>query len=439
MIDGACGPETPAGEFALFDLGRGVRLHAARSRKWKTTLIVARIAASLAEDPTRTALIPFVLARGTERLSSARAIARRLEELYDADLEPDVLRVGDAQSVELRLEVAGARYVSAGGSAPDTLREGIALVADLLFRPARDERGELKSEHVEGEKRNLGALIRGLRDERTEYAIERAREILGRGGPSARYELGAIEDLPAIRAADATARWRALVERHPIDLLVVSDRAPEEVLAALQARIPLEKRASAPLEVPAVVEAGRPRSEPVRAVERAALAQARVCLGFRTGLSYLGEQYAAFLVFDSVFGADAQSRLFLSVREGAGLAYEAATVLDRLKGTVIAHFGTDPGSVERVEALALAELERLRQDLVPAQELENARRHAILRVREIEDDPGLAAVFEYARTLSGRRDVSYRALLDSIRAVTAEDVRDVARRMDLDCVYVLTR
>src|SRR5437660_198347 len=99
--------------FELRELAPGWRLHAAREAKWKTTLVVARIAASLAEDATRSALVPFVLAQGTARLPSAREIARALEDLYDADLEPDVLRLGDAQVLEWKLEVVHPRYAGA--------------------------------------------------------------------------------------------------------------------------------------------------------------------------------------------------------------------------------------------------------------------------------------------------------------------------------------
>ncbi len=444
-----------ATEFELLELAPGVRLHVARSGRWKTTLAIARVAASLAEDATRTALVPFVLARGTERLPSSRELAQRLEELYDADLAPDVVRAGDAQAIEVRLEILHPRHAAARGA--DTLREGMALLGDVLFRPARGPDGLLREEHVEQEKKNLRTLILGLRDDRAEYALERTARLLGRGGPSERHELGAVEDLPGIGRADLTARWRALVERYPIDVLVVGDHDLGEVEAAARAAFPLELRAAAgrsaeptsraadPAPIPLPVEAATPAPlppagaapAPVREVERAGVKQARLCIGWRSGVRYLGPHYAPFLVLHGVLGAEAQSRLFLEVRERAGLAYEAATVVDRLKGTLIAHFGTDPADTERVEALALREVDRVREELVSARELAEAKRAIVEQVREIADDPARAALFEYARTLAGRRDVTLAALVSSIEAVRAEDVREVARRLVLDCVYVL--
>ena len=52
--------------------------------------------------------------------------------------------------------------------------------------------------------------------------------------------------------------------------------------------------------------------------------------------------------------------------------------------------------------------------------------------------PGALIDFEHARTLTGRLGVGLDDLARSIEAVSAEDVREAARGLVLDCVYVLT-
>lgn len=419
--------ETP--RFELRELAPGVRLHAAREVKWKTTLVVARIAASLAEDATRSALVPFVLAQGTARLPAARDVARALEELYDADLEPDVLRLGDVQVLEWRLEVAHPRYCGA-----DTLGAGLALLADVLHRPALSAEGALRASIVAQEKKNLRAAILGLKDERPEYAVEEAARLLGRDSPSAQYELGSVRELPRVGAADVTARWRALVLGHPFDLLVIGDHAPDEVERAARAAFPLER--AAPVVAVANEIVSR-TDESVRKIEKISGEQAHLCLGYRAGVEYLGDGYAAALLLHGILGADAQSRLFLGVREKEGLAYEARTTFDRLKGTITAYCGVDPKKAELAEALVEREVARLREEEVPPGELAEAKKYQRERLREVADDAMAAVSAEYARTLTGRRDVTVDELARRIEATTTAEVREAARRLALDCVYLL--
>ena len=417
-------------EFERVEIAPGARLHVSQERKWKTTLIVARLSCSLAEDPTRTALVPLVLARGTVRLRTPREVARHLEELCDADFDVDTLRLGDAQVVELRLEVAGSTYV--GGR--DTLGEGLDFLADVIFRPALDSSGCFAESGLAIEKENLRRAIEGLRDERAEYAVERTARLLGRGEPSERYQLGDVADLPSIGGADLAARWRALIARAHIDLFVCGECDAREVERAVRTRFPL---ASAADRIPAPLPLTAPRPGPeVREMECAALSQAHLCLGYRTGIGYLEKDYAPLAVLHALFGADAQSRLFKRVREKEGLAYEAGASFDQLKGTLTAHVGVDPRDVDRAEAIVGEELARLCEEAVPEPELEEARRYAFERLREADDDPLARAALEHAGALVGGEPVSHATLLDRLRAVTADEVREVARRLRLDAVFL---
>ncbi len=432
-------------EFEVVEIAPGLRLHLNREVKLKTTIVEASLACALDEDPTRTALIPHVLVRGTERLPDARAISRFLEDLYDADLEPDVIRHGDRQAPLLRLEVAHRRYLPGGGGRADgrdPLREGLALLGDLFFRPRLDPATDAFPEAVvRSEKAVLGREIRGLRDDRADYALERCGEEVARGEPASRYELGSVEDLPAIEPVDLAARWRDLVRRYPLDVLVVGDHDLAEVEAALRAGFPLERRARTAAEL-APAAPSRPTARALGTplhvvVERAQVEQAQLCLGYRTGIGYVAPEYAALLVFNAVFGGDGRSRLFQNVREKAGLAYEAASVLDRQKGIVTATLGIDPENVARVIGMVEAEATSLARGEIAPGELEDARKSVLLRLRDLEDDPIFRIGFERARTLEGRRDVTYVDLVARVASVTADEIAAVARRAALDTILAL--
>jgi predicted Zn-dependent peptidase len=424
-------------DLRLAALAPGVRLHLSPDRRWKTTTLIARLAAPLDEATEETALFPFVLARGTERSRSARELSRRLEDLYDAELEVDVLRLGDAQVVEVRLEVAGRAYVRGGR---DPLAEGMALLGEVLSRPALDGAGLLREETFEVERENLRHEIEGLRDERSEYAIERAHRLLGRGEPSARYELGDVAALERVERAALTARWRTLLLERPLDLLVAGDVDAAEVEALARAALPLGERRldarAAARTVLAVPRAARPAA-PVREEERLPGRQAHVCVCFRGGAPYLSGRYPALLVANAVLGGEQTSRLFLTVRERDGLAYEAYSLLDRAKGNLVVHVGCDDAATARVEAAVLAEARRLAAEEASPEELADARKAVAQRVLDLEDDPLARLGFAYARALIGRADLTPEALLAAVQAVGAAEARAAAAELVHDATVVI--
>ena len=126
------------------------------------------------------------------------------------------------------------------------------------------------------------------------------------------------------------------------------------------------------------------------------------------------------------------------MRETEGLAYDAGTIFDRGKGTVTAHVGFDPANAARVEELVRAEVADLQAEPVDDDELDDARKFAVQRASEIEDDPGLRIAFSYARALGGRPDFTVEDLIAGFRGVTVADVQKVAQRLHLDSIYLLT-
>ncbi len=80
-------------------------------------------------------------------------------------------------------------------------------------------------------------------------------------------------------------------------------------------------------------------------------------------------------VLNGVLGDGMSSRLFLSVREERGLAYDVGSGVTEYAdaGSLAIYAGVDPKGLEAALEAILAELERLRDELVPADELARAK------------------------------------------------------------------
>jgi predicted Zn-dependent peptidase len=418
------------GAFTRRDLAGGVRVFHAPSRKFKTVTVRCYLHAPLAAaEVTRTAVVPHVLARGSRRWPSLGELARRCEELYGASLTAGVAKVGEAQSVYVGVEVVEDRYLPAGAGA---VAGALELLRALLLEPARDGDGLLRAAVVTQEKANLAHRIQALVNDKVRYASLRCVEEMCRGEPYALHAYGRLEDIPAVDAPAVTRRYEELVAHAPVDVFVVGGEPGlgDEVAAAFD-RGP---RQAWPLPA---TQPGRAPEQPRRVVERQAVDQGKLCLGYRTPVRLGDRRYPAMVVYNGVLGGFPHSKLFRNVRERASLAYYASSRYEALKGIVLVAAGIDVARFGDALAIIEAQVADLAAGRITADEFAATQSGLRNRLRSAQDAPGSLIELGLEEAMTGTpRSLAER--LDELAAVTPDDVAAVAGQVRLDTVYFLT-
>jgi predicted Zn-dependent peptidase len=160
--------------------------------------------------------------------------------------------------------------------------------------------------------------------------------------------------------------------------------------------------------------------------------QAQVLIGV-PGPSLRDPDRYAMAVLDAAID-DAGRRLFTEIRDRRGLAYSVGSAWVGLTdaGIWLASAGVDPENVDLVTDLILDEMRRLRDEPLTAEELEEAKSYMEGRsVLGLETNLGQARRFSSQEALGVREPIA--EYLQRIQAVTADDVRRVARRfLDLE-------
>jgi predicted Zn-dependent peptidase len=171
--------------------------------------------------------------------------------------------------------------------------------------------------------------------------------------------------------------------------------------------------------------------DPLRAprvlVRRRETEQAHICLGARA-LSYMHPDRYALDLLNTVLGEGMSSRLFLSIRERLGLAYDvhSFTQKHRDTGYLGVYIGVEPKkAVDAVNAV-LMEMRVLSETELPDDELARAKEFTKGRLRlELEMTNGVAFWLTYQELLLGQiRTIEEEVAL--VDAVSAADVRRVA-------------
>ena len=139
-------------------------------------------------------------------------------------------------------------------------------------------------------------------------------------------------------------------------------------------------------------------------------------------------------VLNAVLGDGMSSRLFLGVREEHGLAYDVE--LRRRRATPTpgrsSLGGRRPGAAPAAIAAILAELARLRDEPVPAEELAKVKAYLAGGLELRLDDTRYLASWIGAQEALHDRVMTLDEALDAIEAVGAEDIRRLAGRLFRD-------
>jgi len=407
-----------------------LRLHVLPTKRFKTFAIALYAGIPLDEATvTDTALIPFVLRRGTARTPETIAFRERLDDMYGAGFGFDIYKRGDAQIVQFRLDVIHDDFVPAKES---LLQAALQLLGEVVTDPVTED-GAFRSKYVDAEKLTLQKRLQAIINDKIRYAAERCLEEMCAGEPYRLHPLGKLEDLAGITAESLYERFRRWLSEASFDLYVAGDTTMDEVRTMVVEAFRLE--GGAPSSYARSVL--RRREGDVRTVvERMDVGQGKLNMGLRADVGYGDDRYPAALMYNGILGGYPHSKLFLNVREKASLAYYAASRYDGHKGIVTIQSGIEIANYERAVAIIREQLEAMKAGSISELELSQTRAMIANHLREIQDSAFEMIGFDFNTVLSAR-ERTVDGLLAEVARVDAAAIAGVAGGVELDTIYFL--
>jgi predicted Zn-dependent peptidase len=171
------------------------------------------------------------------------------------------------------------------------------------------------------------------------------------------------------------------------------------------------------------------------------LEQVHLCLGVPCYPASHELRFASYLL-NTVLGGGMSSRLFQNIREKLGLAYAVFSDLNpyRDTGCLSVYAGTALESTPQVISLVLQEFRKLKDDLLPFEELRRAKDHLKgSLILGLESSSSRMSNLARQELYFGRF-FTVNEIGELVESVTAEQVRDVARtffRQDLVALTIL--
>ncbi|MDY6825751.1 MAG: pitrilysin family protein [Bacillota bacterium] len=418
-------------DFLNHQLSNGIELYFMPSRKFKTVNIALFLHQDLHRDfAALGALVPSVLEKGCRLYPDYLTLQRRLENLYGAELSTDVLKSGERQILAFMLETAHGRYLDNNGT---IFQDAMSVLGSVVGDPLVDGNA-FRKDYVEQEKNQLIRDIRGLINEKAAYALERCLSLMCAGERFGVYKLGRVEDYRDIEAAELYCYYRRIIAENPLDLYVVGDLEENLVVETAEAVFSGE-RSQKMIEL-ASTEVEYPVDEVKFIREEMAVNQAKLILGFRTHTGFQDPLQCALLVYSGILGGFPHSKLFMKVREEAGLAYYVHTRLERHKGLMAISAGINAKDYARAREIIEKQLVETAAGEISDIELNNTKQGLINQLLSRLDSPQ-HLISNHLEGVVGGRQWPVVELIEGIKKVSRADIMAVAERIQPDTVYLL--
>lgn len=414
------------------DIKNGIKLHTIKTEKFKTNLVAVMLTTKLdRKNVTKNALIPAVLRRGTKFMQTQEDINKKMEDMYGASFDCGLDKTGDNQILKFYMETVNNEFLPQ--DAENMIKSSIEKIFEIIFNPYL-ENGVFKKEYVEQEKENIKQIIDGKIDSKARYALDRCIEEMYKNEPFGLYKFGYVEDLKDINEKNLYEYYLELIETCKIDIYI-SGIVDENIHNIIKQNENIEKLQERKTDFKEFELTKKENEEAKEIQESMEITQGKLIIGLDVNILDKDARYKI-MIYNSLLGGSANSKLFQNVREKASLAYTASSSYYRFKNNIFINCGIDIPNYQKALEIIKKQIEDMKNGDFTDEEIENAKNGIIASIKTIDDEQDTEITYYFGQELSETK-TSLEEYIENIQKVNKADVLEVAKQISINTIYFL--
>ena len=156
--------------------------------------------------------------------------------------------------------------------------------------------------------------------------------------------------------------------------------------------------------------------------------QSIMIMTFATEITKFKEDYFNLLIFNMLFGGEANSKLFQVIREEYGYCYEIYRSVDANSGLITVYIGLDEKNINSAKELILKQIEEIKVGNFSKSIIKEFIQNENLKVKTVYDSMNSTLAREVSLYLYDR-DSSFNLLKEDLNKVDKESIKKVAHKV----------
>jgi len=405
-------------------------LHHLATDKFKTNLIQIYFMLPLKnqKEAAMNALIPSVLERGSKNYKDNQLIKTQLENLYGSNMSFNILKRGENQILRFSLEMVNEKFLT---HKSNLTIDAFNLLNDIIFNPLT-EAGKFNEKYFKQEKEILKQDILSLINDKYSFTVENCLSRMCKNEKYGIYKMGSVSVLDQISNQELFDHYQKILSQAKRSLFLVGNFKSSFVNDLFE-NTELQAGDDIFDEQTEVVY----RDKKIDFYEQELrVNQARLSIGFRTGITRKMPDYYSLLVFNSLIGGSTHSRLFQEIREKRSLAYYVSSSIETTKGLLLINSGINAENKEKVIELVKKEIAAVAAGDFSEEEFMRSKKSIINHLKQdLDSNKALSAHF--LLSLVNNKEESINQTIKGVEAVNREDIIAVAEKLKMDTIYLL--
>ena len=142
------------------------------------------------------------------------------------------------------------------------------------------------------------------------------------------------------------------------------------------------------------------------------------------------------MLYNSLLGGSANSKLFQNVREKASLAYTASSSYVRYKSNIFINAGIEIENFDKAMDIIRKQIENLKNGDFTQEQIDNEKKGIISQINTIDDEQDTEIIYFLGQELTDTNETidQYK---ENINKVTKEQIQNVASKVEINTIYFL--
>lgn len=411
------------------ELQEGVNLHFIESSKFTTNRIRVRFAAAMSEKTVAgRVLLANLLEMGNQDYPTARQLRMKLAALYGAHFSTSVSKRGRVHFVDVNISYVKSSFLL---NKEDITLEIIDFLYACLFRPLTEGKA-FNKKMFEVEKRNLLSFLESEVEDNFYHADVEMSRLYFNDEDIQVPRVARIDLVQKETAESVYEAYKRMLKMDRIDIFVAGEVNQLEVQNKFKNFDFTYRNPKLELEY------SQDYSNIVHEkVERKVAQQSILELAYHLQVVYNDVNYPALLVFNGLFGAFSHSKLFMNVREKESLAYTIGSQVNIFSGMLKVYAGINREDRLRTMRLINREFLAIKRGQITEDELELTKKSLTHSATLAQDRQNNLIEQAYNEVCLGERNLTWQQWIDSINAVSIDDVLKVGKVIRLQAIYFM--